>query len=81
MVHGPHLQRPYPQIALDRMDLSRFHVGADDMAIIHQPLDFLGVNYYFRAYVSTENPPRKPEAKLGLTDMGWKSIRRVCAIS
>lgn len=62
----------YPQIALDRMDLSRFHVGADDMAIIHQPLDFLGVNYYFRAYVSTENPPRKPEAKLGLTDMGWE---------
>ncbi len=62
----------YPQIALDRMDLSRFHVGADDMAIIHQPLDFLGVNYYFRAYVSTESPPRKPEAKFGLTDMGWE---------
>ncbi|WMW80632.1 GH1 family beta-glucosidase [Undibacterium cyanobacteriorum] len=62
----------YPQIALDRMDLSRFHVEAEDMAIIHQPLDFLGVNYYFRAYVSTENPPRKPETKLGLTDMGWE---------
>ena len=62
----------YPQIALDRMDLSRFEVRAGDMEIIHQPLDFLGVNYYFRAYVSTEQPPRQPEAKLGVTDMGWE---------
>ena len=68
----PIFKGSYPQIALDRMDMSRFQMEADDMAIIHQPLDFLGVNYYFRAYVSTENPPRKPEAKLGLTDMGWE---------
>lgn len=62
----------YPQIALDRMDLSRFDVHDGDMEIIHQPLDFLGVNYYFRAFVSTEQPPRQPEAKLGVTDMGWE---------
>lgn len=30
------------------------------------------MNYYFRAYVSTETPPRKPEGKLGFTDMGWE---------
>jgi beta-glucosidase len=62
----------YPQIALDRMDLSQFHVADGDMAIIHQPLDFLGVNYYFRAYVSTDTPPKTVEGKLGCTDMGWE---------
>jgi beta-glucosidase len=62
----------YPQVALDRMDLTRFIVGAEDMKIIHQPLDFLGLNYYFRAFVSTEIPPKKPPATLGVTDMGWE---------
>ncbi|MFZ6653689.1 GH1 family beta-glucosidase [Undibacterium sp. TJN19] len=62
----------YPQKALDRMDMRQFHVHASDMEIIHQPLDFLGVNYYFRAFVSTENPPKQPEGKLGFSDMGWE---------
>jgi beta-glucosidase len=62
----------YPQLALDRMDQSRFSAFANDMRIIHQPLDFLGVNYYVRAFISTENPPKKPEGKLGFTDMGWE---------
>lgn len=68
----PIFKGSYPQLALDRMDLNRFHVEAGDLQCMHQPLDFLGINYYFRAYVSTENPPKKPEAKLGLTDMGWE---------
>ncbi|MFZ6758677.1 GH1 family beta-glucosidase [Undibacterium sp. Ji50W] len=62
----------YPQKALDRMDMTQFQVHPEDMQIIRQPLDFLGVNYYFRAFVSTENPPRKPEGKLGFSDMGWE---------
>ncbi len=62
----------YPKRALDRMDLTRFVVHDNDMGIIQQKIDFLGVNYYFRAFVSTENPARKPEAALGLTDMGWE---------
>ena len=62
----------YPQIALDRMDMQQFHVQPGDMALIHQTLDFLGVNYYFRSYVSTEHPPRLPEGKLGFSDMGWE---------
>jgi len=62
----------YPQKALNRMDMSKFHVHAEDMAIIRQPLDFLGVNYYFRAFVSTDNPPKQPEGKLGFSDMGWE---------
>ncbi|MFZ6768136.1 GH1 family beta-glucosidase [Undibacterium sp. Di26W] len=62
----------YPQKALDRMDMTQFQVHPEDMQIIRQPLDFLGVNYYFRAFVSTENPPRQPEGKLGFSDMGWE---------
>ncbi|MBC3919883.1 beta-glucosidase [Undibacterium sp. CY18W] len=62
----------YPQKALDRMDMAQFQVHPEDMQIIRQPLDFLGVNYYFRAFVSTENPPRQPEGKLGFSDMGWE---------
>jgi len=62
----------YPQRALDRMDMSRFHVMDGDMELIHQPIDFLGVNYYTRAFVSAEKPPKEPPGKLGFTDMGWE---------
>lgn len=62
----------YPELALAKIDRSRFIVAPEDMQAIQQPLDFLGINYYFRAYISTETPPRMPEAKLGLTDMGWE---------
>ena len=63
----------YPKIALDRMDQNLFTVFENDLKIIHQPLDFLGVNYYVRAFVSTENPSKKPEGKLGFSDMGWET--------
>jgi beta-glucosidase/6-phospho-beta-glucosidase/beta-galactosidase len=48
----------YPQKALDRMDMSQFHTEAEDMNIIHQPIDFLGVNYYTREFISTDSPPK-----------------------
>ncbi|MFD1154799.1 GH1 family beta-glucosidase [Undibacterium aquatile] len=62
----------YPQKALDRMDMSQFHTEAEDMNIIHQPIDFLGVNYYTREFISTDSPPKKPQAAMGVTDMGWE---------
>ncbi len=68
----PIFKGTYPEKALARMDLSKFDVHADDMKDIQQPIDFLGVNYYFRAFVSTETPPRQPEGKLGFSDMGWE---------
>ena len=68
----PIFKRKYPQKALDRMDLNKFLVHENDMNDIGQAIDFLGVNYYTRAYVSTENPPKKPEGKLGFSDMGWE---------
>ena len=62
----------YPQLALDRIDQSLFKIFESDLQIIHQPIDFLGVNYYARSFISTEHPPKKAEAKLGFTDMGWE---------
>ncbi len=41
-----------------------------DMALIRQPLDFLGINYYTRLWVSQDGLP--PPAELGRTDMGWE---------
>ena len=62
----------YPELALKHIDQTVFTVLENDFNDIRQPLDFLGVNYYFRAFVSTETPPRLPEGKLGFTDMGWE---------
>ena len=62
----------YPELALRAHGADAPKVEAGDFAIIGQPLDFLGVNYYFRALCSAETPPRAPEGKLGFTDMGWE---------
>jgi beta-glucosidase len=42
----------------------------DDMAVIMQPLDFLGINYYTRIWSSAKGTPA-PCAD-GVTDMGWE---------
>ena len=68
----PIFKGSYPKKALARMELEKFEVHADDMKNIRQPIDFLGVNYYFRAFVSTDTPAKKPEGKLGFSDMGWE---------
>ena len=62
----------YPELALRAHGADAPLVQADDFAIIGQPLDFLGVNYYFRAFCSAETPPRQPQGGHGYTDMGWE---------
>jgi beta-glucosidase len=62
----------YPELALRKHGANAPLVHAGDFDAIGQPLDFLGVNYYFRAFCSAEDPPRQPEPKLGVTDMGWE---------
>ena len=47
-------------------------VRAGDMALIRTPMDFLGVNFYSRIWVSREDPPRPAPNALGQTDMGWE---------
>jgi beta-glucosidase len=62
----------YPALALAAHGELAPVVHDNDFNDIRQPIDFLGVNYYFRAYCSAEVPPRQPEAALGHTDMGWE---------
>lgn len=62
----------YPELALRAHGDNAPVVHHGDMAIIAQPIDFLGVNYYFRSFCSAETPPRTPPGKLGFTDMGWE---------
>jgi len=62
----------YPELALRHHGEHAPNVVAGDMAIIQQPIDFLGVNYYFRAFCSVEQPPRTPPLENGRTDMGWE---------
>lgn len=65
----------YPEL-LHQLPLSEQpEIGAGDMAIIAQPLDFLGVNYYTRTVYRdngkgwfSDVPPTSPP----LTDMGWE---------
>jgi beta-glucosidase len=62
----------YPELALRAHGANAPDVHEGDFATICQPLDFLGVNYYFRAFCSAETPPRLPPASHGATDMGWE---------
>ncbi|HEU5436159.1 MAG TPA: GH1 family beta-glucosidase [Telluria sp.] len=62
----------YPALALQAHGAMAPRVEADDLAIIHQRIDFLGVNYYFRAWCSSATPPVPAPAALGHTDMGWE---------
>jgi beta-glucosidase len=62
----------YPELALRAHGANAPVVHGGDFDLIRQPLDFLGVNYYFRSFCSAEDPPRQPEGKLGFTDMGWE---------
>jgi beta-glucosidase len=55
------------------------HLGADtpvvqpgDMALIQQPLDFLGINFYTRDFVSTRQPALRAPGALGFTEMNWE---------
>lgn len=62
----------YPADVLAHLgaDAPRTHTG--DAATIAQPLDWLGVNYYTRDWVSTRQPKVPVPGREGFTDMGWE---------
>lgn len=62
----------YPELALRVHGENAPDVQEGDMEVIHQPIDFLGVNYYFRAWCSAATPPVPAPALHGTTDMGWE---------
>ncbi|MET3121305.1 beta-glucosidase [Oxalobacteraceae bacterium GrIS 2.11] len=69
----PIFKARYPELALENMDRAAFIVHDNDLNDIHQPIDFLGVNYYTRAFCSAATPKVLPEGKLGFSDMGWEN--------
>ncbi|MES2152852.1 MAG: GH1 family beta-glucosidase [Pseudomonadota bacterium] len=68
----PVFKGAYPELALRAHGANAPQVAPGDFDIIGQKLDFLGVNYYFRAFCSAETPPRLPQGGHGVTDMGWE---------
>jgi beta-glucosidase len=62
----------YPELALKVHGANAPIIHKNDFSDIAQTLDFLGVNYYTRAFCSAETPPRKPQSPMGFTDMDWE---------
>ncbi len=63
----------YPDLALQHINRDAFVVYPNDLEIIHQPIDFLGVNYYTRVFCSTDTPKIPVPGKMGFSDMGWEN--------
>ena len=66
----------YPQDIVEHLGADAPEVRAGDLAAIAQPLDFLGVNFYSRNFVTTRRPPAAAPGVLGFTDMGWEVYPR-----
>jgi beta-glucosidase len=66
------LRAKYPQDILDYLAADAPDVNDGDMQLISEPLDFLGVNYYY-PIVSMAGRPFSPAREgVPVTDMGWE---------
>ncbi|WP_224242835.1 GH1 family beta-glucosidase [Hyalangium gracile] len=68
----PLFQGSYPRDVLEHLGEDAPDVEPGDLALIRQPLDFLGINYYMRNFIHAEDPAATPPGELGFTDMGWE---------
>jgi beta-glucosidase len=69
----PIVGRPYPEDGARAFGWARSEVRAGDMAVIAEPIDFLGVNYYTREVVrSAHLAPVPDDRDRELTSMGWE---------
>jgi beta-glucosidase len=66
----PLLRGEYPADIWEDYGADVPHVQAGDLDTIRQPLDFMGVNYYSRSFISADGS-RKPEGS-SYTEMGWE---------
>jgi beta-glucosidase len=64
----------YPTDVLDHLGADAPVVHAGDLAEIGRPIDFLGINFYTRNLVSTEQPAPPVPGAQGFTDMGWEVV-------
>ncbi|MBT9495472.1 MAG: beta-glucosidase [Paucibacter sp.] len=68
----PIFRGSYPADVIEYLGDDAPQVEAQDLALIQQPLDFLGVNFYTRSFISTQTPAVPAPGKQGFTDMGWE---------
>lgn len=68
----PVFRGQYPADVIEYLGADAPKIQPGDLALIQQPLDFLGVNFYTRSFISTQQPAVAPPGELGFTDMGWE---------
>ena len=76
---GPIFQGQYPAYLMEWLGSSAPKIQAGDLETIHQPLDFLGLNYYFTSTIgySPNGGLLKNDQKMitlpsmGYTEVGW----------
>ena len=62
----------YPEDVLAHLGPDAPEIVDGDMALIRQPLDFIGINYYTRCMVSADPLIQLPLPGAEVTDMGWE---------
>src|SRR4051794_704350 len=68
----PLLGGKYPQDVIEHLGADAPEVRADDAALIAQPLDFLGINYYYPITAVGGTPFNPTRPGVPVTDMGWE---------
>ena len=66
------LRGSYPEDVLGFLGRDAPQIAPGDMAVIQQPLDFLGINYYTRNLSGTGAPLDPIGSGREVTDMGWE---------
>ena len=72
----PLFKGAYPAEVLDALDTDAPIVESGDMPIIATPMDYLGVNYYFRIMSSADGSFDVKKSGAALTEMGWEIYPR-----
>ena len=68
----PIFRGQYPADVIEHLGADAPFIEVQDLVLIQQPLDFLGVNFYTRSFISTQSPAVLAPGKHGFTDMGWE---------
>jgi len=69
----PLFRGAYPADAVAHLGADAPRPEAGDFEIIREPMDFLGINFYTRHFVSTRTPPLPAPGAKGFSDMGWEN--------
>ena len=68
----PLFRGAYPADVLVHLGADAPRTEAGDFEIIRAPMDYLGVNFYTRQFISTRVPPLEAPGSQGFSDMGWE---------